>query len=443
MGIIVSEMPTSTVVQVADLSTGLVTDFSATLGHALVEQQAQLLDGTLEARSSQNAQEDSLDLFPSLPKDQLAVVTPIIGPKLNLKLLTIPVIRPRPGEVTVKIEWTGICGSDVMFSLGPQPGFPSEFHIGGHEGIGRVVASHDPSFVGLPVAARYLCNTCRACHHCREGVPESCSKQENFARTLAGTFQEYVTAPWDSFMPVPDWVLGESDIVSPHLYTAALCSGAAALKAVKNAAVRPGDVVVVLGVAGGIGHLTGLLAKSAMHAKVIGVDMASKRDILDHGACDIFVPIADSGPGSPKDWDAFQREIADAVQWLRPRGSAVRKADSVIVTASTETAFGNLCDYVCDGGSIVCVGVPKTGGEIRLFIPDVVVKQIKIRGSLMGDWEETYEVMDHIRAGTIKPVTQVVTLDEVPDAMAKMYEDDHTGKLVVRVGGDVHGKRQP
>ncbi|KAL1905303.1 hypothetical protein Sste5344_008924 [Sporothrix stenoceras] len=404
-------MPTSTVVQVADLSTGLVTDFSTTLGHALVEQQAQLLDGTLEARSSQNAQEDSLDLFPSLPKDQLAVVTPILGPKLNLKLLTIPVIRPRPGEVTVKIEWTGICGR-------PQPGFPSEFHIGGHEGIGRVVASHDPSFVGLPVAARYLCNTCRACHHCREGVPESCSKQENFARTLAGTFQEYVTAPWDSFMPVPDWVLGEPDIVSPHLYTAALCSGAAALKAVKNAAVRPGDVVVVLGVAGGIGHLTGLLAKSAMHAKVIGVDMASKRDILDHGACDIFVPIADSGPGSPKDWDAFQREIADAVQWLRPRGSAVRKADSCFITS-----------------------VPKTGGEIRLFIPDVVVKQIKITGSLMGDWEETYEVMDHIRAGTIKPVTQVVTLDEVPDAMAKIHEDNHTGKLVVRVGGDVHGKR--
>jgi len=46
-----------------------------------------------------------------LPKDQLSVLTPVVGPTLDLHITRIAVTPPKPGEVVVRIAWTGLCGS--------------------------------------------------------------------------------------------------------------------------------------------------------------------------------------------------------------------------------------------------------------------------------------------------------------------------------------------
>lgn len=55
----------------------------------------------------------------SIPSVQTAIVTPKLGPSLNQEVQSIPVRPPGPGEVVVKIAWTGICGS-VSGLLGIQ-----------------------------------------------------------------------------------------------------------------------------------------------------------------------------------------------------------------------------------------------------------------------------------------------------------------------------------
>lgn len=47
----------------------------------------------------------------TIPYLQQAVITPEVGPKLNVQYSKIPVRRPAPGEVIVKIAWTGVCRS--------------------------------------------------------------------------------------------------------------------------------------------------------------------------------------------------------------------------------------------------------------------------------------------------------------------------------------------
>ncbi|KXH69571.1 alcohol dehydrogenase [Colletotrichum salicis] len=122
---------------------------------------------------------------------------------------------------------------DVVFSLGPENGLRGPNHIAGHEGTGHIVMTHDRSLLGKPVAARYLASYCRSCHYCTRNVPESCPKQTTFPRHHNGTFQQYMTAPYASLMPLPEFIFDNTAGPGLGVYTTALCSGAAAPRALK------------------------------------------------------------------------------------------------------------------------------------------------------------------------------------------------------------------
>ncbi|KAK3052050.1 N-terminal acetyltransferase A complex catalytic subunit ard1, partial [Coniosporium uncinatum] len=76
----------------------------------------------------------------------------------------------QPGEVTIAIKSTGICGSDVHFwrhgAIGPM--IVEDTHILGHESSGQIVAAH-PSVSSLKVGDRVavepniICNACEPC----------------------------------------------------------------------------------------------------------------------------------------------------------------------------------------------------------------------------------------------------------------------------------------
>ncbi|KAK0637631.1 alcohol dehydrogenase, partial [Lasiodiplodia hormozganensis] len=153
------------------------------------------------------------------------------------------------GELVVQIAWTGLCRSDACFSTGPEPGFPATHHTAGHEGIGHVVQAPDPSLLGRPVATRYPASTCATCAYCLRGIPESCPAQTNFPKHHSGAFEQFVTAPWHALLPLPQWGFdgAAEGGVGPVAYAAALCSGSTALKALRRAGVRSGDLVIVVG----------------------------------------------------------------------------------------------------------------------------------------------------------------------------------------------------
>lgn len=156
-------------------------------------------------------------------------------------------------------------------------------------------------------------------------------------------------------MPLPRWIFDGIAGPSPAAYTVALCSGSTALKALRAADPLPNDVVVVVGVAGSIGHLAGMMARHVFRAKVVGVDWAWKEtaSVSDAGAFDVFVP-APSSNGRPP--GSFRGRIEAACAELRGSASSAGLADAVIVTAGSAAAFENLPAYVRVGGSITCVG---------------------------------------------------------------------------------------
>ncbi|OJJ30546.1 hypothetical protein ASPWEDRAFT_164811 [Aspergillus wentii DTO 134E9] len=366
-----------------------------------------------------------------IPSTQRAIVTPEMGNDLNMTIQTIPVQEPTPGEVVIRILYTGICRSDASFSVGPNPGYPRYNHIAGHEGIGHVVKAHDPSLLGRLYGIRYLGSSCGFCTYCLRDLPTSCPFQLNTPKQIPGTFREYATVPISCLVPLPYGILCGS--VEPALYATALCSGSTALKSLRAARLSPGDVVIVVGGAGAIGHLTGMIAKQVLRSSVIGVDLEEKVSGLitqDHQEyCDIFLGAPETHEGAA--WNRFHSMLLRACSQLRGDHGAVRAAEAVVVTSSSFSSFQRLDEYVCDGGSIVCAGVPKGLNMISLPLSSVVERGLHLTGNLMGSHREALEVVEYIRTGQIKPRITRIALEDVPEQMQRMVDCQTVGKLVV------------
>ncbi|KAK9235284.1 chaperonin 10-like protein [Lipomyces kononenkoae] len=365
-----------------------------------------------------------------LPESQVAVVTPIMEKGLNLHMSNIPVRRPNHDEVVVRIAWTGICRSDARFSVGPEPGYPTKDHIAGHEGIGHIVMSYDEELLGRPVAARYLAATCKTCAHCLRGVKESCPNQKNFPKHHNGTFQQYVTVASSSLMLLPEWVFDSP--ISPAAYTAALCSGSTALKAIRRSEIQPNDVIIIIGITGAIGHLAGLIAKHVYKAKVIGVDWAWKASAMSGGdVYDKFVATPVDAPSCSE----FAKIIDSACAEIRGPSPVQLRANAVLVTISHFAAFDRVTDFVCDGGSVICTSAPKMPESIPLPLIDLIERQLKFQGNMMGGYEEAYQMLEYIRSRIIRPFITELGLENVGEHMKKYSTDASVGKTVVRVNG--------
>ncbi|KAJ5748416.1 GroES-like protein [Penicillium nucicola] len=368
-----------------------------------------------------------------VPATQRAIVTPEMGKELNLVVKEIPVQVPAPGEVIVRIFYSGICRSfdfkDASFSIGPQPGYPQHNHIAGHEGIGRIVKSHDSSLLGRAVGIRYLGSSCGWCTYCLRGLFTSCPFQINVPRHVHGTFQTYMTIPTTCLVYLPE-VFMNADI-DLALYATALCSGSTALMSLRAAKVKPGDVVVVVGVAGAIGHMTGAIAKHVLRARVIGIDVRFKVEPLPHGYSDYSdILLSAVEAVDSHSWSEFQARLLDACELLRHDKSLQRKAEAVIIASSSFSAFQQLDDYVCDGGRIVCVGVPKGLNMLQVPLHCIVERNLLVTGTLMGGHGEALEVMEYIRTGVVRPHITKVDLEDIPYQMQKLVDCKTVGKVV-------------
>lgn len=204
--------------------------------------------------------------------------------------------------------------------------------------------------------------SCQACKYCLRGLHTSCPKRVSFPQHHNGSFQQFATVPRHTLIPLPDYVFdvdGAEGGVSPAVYTAALCSGSAAVKALKAANPKAGDVVVVIGIGGAIGGLMGLIAKHVYAAKVISVDVSSKAGDpslnikTDNAVCDVFL----AAPEAEAEERKFASELMQACRRLRgPNEVFDHAADSLICCSNRIAGFKNLVDYVCDGGTIIING---------------------------------------------------------------------------------------
>ncbi|KAJ2956097.1 hypothetical protein NQ176_g11344 [Zarea fungicola] len=164
----------------------------------------------------------------------------------------VPVPLPGDYDVLVKVEFSGLCHSDVYNITGAHP---MDVKIAGHEGVGHVVqvGSSVPESgafsrrVGQRVGVKWIHETCGDCAVC-ERDETLCDAQHNSGRDRPGTLQQYVVVPAKHASPIPDGV--ESKIAAPLL-----CAGLTMYSAIAKTNSQKNDWVVIQGAGGGLGHM--------------------------------------------------------------------------------------------------------------------------------------------------------------------------------------------
>lgn len=100
-------------------------------------------------------------------------------------------------------------------------------HVGGHEGVGRIVKIGPNCGEGVKlgglVGIRFLSRVCRRCEFCLAGKEQYCPKSTNHLHHEDGSFQEYISLDADNLTILPD-------DVDPKLIGPVLCAGVTAYK---------------------------------------------------------------------------------------------------------------------------------------------------------------------------------------------------------------------
>ncbi|EYE95117.1 zinc-dependent alcohol dehydrogenase [Aspergillus ruber CBS 135680] len=330
-----------------------------------------------------------------------------------------PVPIAGQNEVLAKVLYTGVCQSDLHTKNGTAAGsdgnpitkikFP---HIGGHEGVGRIVAlgpGCGPDLkVGGLVGIRFSSRICRRCDFCLAGTEQYCVKGTNHLHHEDGCFQEYIALDADYLTILPD-------DVDPSVIGPVLCAGVTAYKAVLNTNVKAGNWLVVVGAGGGLGHLTVQYAK-AQGALVIGVDAADKRDFVLRIGAKHFIDFTSTDP-------------AQRVLEITGLG-----AHAAVVTAGSAKAYAHACDMLRVGGTLSCIGIPMGRPCLETPICSIVIKGLRITGNLVGSLKECLEAVDLVRRGVVVPEIKIRGFKDLPQVYDEMEKGDIAGRIVLKIG---------
>ena len=179
----------------------------------------------------------------------------------------VPDPVPGNGEVLLKIQASGICGSDItrVFNKGTYS-FPT---IPGHEFSGKIIdigPGVNSSFINKSAAVFPLL-PCKSCDMCEIGEYSSCRNYSYFGSRCDGGFAEYIV--------VPAWNLIINDELS-YEELAMAEPAAVSFHALSRAGLSLGDSIAIFG-AGAIGLILAAFASISGAGKIILLDIDEKR----------------------------------------------------------------------------------------------------------------------------------------------------------------------
>jgi len=316
----------------------------------------------------------------------------------DVRIEEMPTPTPRQGELLMKVVASGICGSDVMewYRRDKVP------LVLGHEVAGEVVSvgeGVDQFSPGDRIAATHHvpCNTCRYCLKGHETMCETLLKGTSFH---PGGFAEYIRIPAINVdrgvFHIPEGVSYENASFMEPL--------ACVLRGQKNAGIKPGQTVLVLG--SGISGLLHIgLARALGAGLIFAVDTIPFRlekarqmgaDLALHADGDIISAVREANDGF----------LADLV--------------IICFEGFIPMAF----EMVERGGTILFFAGATEGARIPATINDIFWRtEVTLTSSYAGSPQDCQTAIDLLRAGSI-PVENTVThrlgMEEAPKGFARV-----------------------
>jgi L-iditol 2-dehydrogenase len=320
----------------------------------------------------------------------------------RLELADLPLPRPAPDEVLVRVEACGICGSDVHGYDGSS-GRRIPPIVMGHEAAGTVAA------LGSGVSDLYEGDRvtfdstifCGECDFCRRGETNLCDRREVLGVSTPeyrrnGAFAEYVSVPRRVVERLPENIgFPEAAMVEPL---------SVAVHAVSLAALPDDATVVVIG-AGMIGLLVLQALRDSKCRAIYVVDIDESRLKL----------AAQLGASA-----LINAKTADPAAELK-RLCGGKPVDVALEAVGSTPTIQLAIDAVKKGGTVVLIGNISPKAEIPLQA--VVSRQIRLQGSAAsaGEYPRAIEMLAR-GAVDVKPLISIVApLKEGPSWFERLH----------------------
>ena len=261
-------------------------------------------------------------------------------------------LEPGSGEVVVRVDTVGVCGTDVHITQGLFPSTPPA--VLGHEASGEIIAVGD----GVPatrLGERVAMDTTSHCGECDNCKTWSWSRCENSVKS-SGFFAEMSVLPSQSAHRIPD----EMSFETAALTEPASCclSGVSRLDIPENA------VAVVIG--GGImGQFTLAFLKShGVETAVMSEPVQARREVAKDLGADIL--------HDPSDGD-----VSELVNDLTNGRGAAIAAEAVGKAA----LVAKCAEITRPRGDVLMIGVCPQGAPLPVDLYDFHYKEIRLQGA--------------------------------------------------------------
>ena len=319
---------------------------------------------------------------------------------------------PKKGEMLVRIEGCGICGSDIGNVFGNSCKPTSKL---GHEVVGiREKFDSNANPGGLSIGERVFVHhhaPCNECYFCTKGNETMCEK---FTDSLypCGISEKIVIPEWivksDSIFRLPESLSSEEGIMIEPL--------ACCIRGWKKVKLVEGDTILIFGI-GPIGMINAMLAKIKGAGKIFCVDINDYRltynDRLNLG----------------KSFNSKKVKIANNL----PTGSE-EFVDMVIIATSDLSVLNDSIKIIRKGGIILIFGEPQMEMKMDLNIDEIYSKEISIITTYAASNKEIIEAIEMIDKKIInvkKIVTHKFLIKQSKEAIEWIFRKKDTLKTMI------------
>jgi L-iditol 2-dehydrogenase len=323
--------------------------------------------------------------------------------------------EPGPGEIQVRVEAVGICGSDMhSYSEGAVGDSPCRFPmVLGHEPAGVVVKT-GPDVTGWNAGDRAAFEPaiyCYHCEYCRTGHHNVCASLRFLSQPEdPGFFREFVNLPVKNLIGIPNGLATrDATLIEPL---------AIAIHSLNISSFQEGETAVVFG-AGPIGLVTSIALRVHGARRIWVVEpVAHRREMALRVAADAVIDPSAVDP---------------AKQILEDTGK--RGADLAIDCATKQDTINQCIHAVRNAGRVAVTGIPS---ELRSPVDFHTLRRkecvlFNVRRSNHESELALSMLTDHLdRFGPL--VTHVRPLDRIADAFALVESyADGVGKFVISI----------
>ena len=310
------------------------------------------------------------------------------------------------GQVRIKVEACGICHSDVLVKQGGWPGLQYP-RVPGHEVAGRIDAVGPEVTMWKPgqrVGVGWHGGHDFVCESCRRGDFLQCSSGKVTGLSFDGGYAEFMIAPAEAVAAIPDEL--PADEAAPLL-----CAGITTYNPLRNAGIRPGELVAVQGI-GGLGHL-GVQYARQMGMRTVAIGRGKDKEALAKKlGAHVYI---DTAAGPP----------AEALQKLGG-------AKLILATAPDSKSMSALVDGLAPNGKLLIVGAspePLTISPLQL-----ILGRKTVQGWPSGTAKDSEDTMQFSALTGVRPMIERYPLEKAAEAYDQMISGRARFRVVLTVG---------